>query len=177
MNAVSKTPKLHEHANAHVKSRVRGLTLIELLVTLTLVGIAATVVLPLGTMMETRAKESELRRNLRTIRQALDSYKAAADAGVIDKATGTSGFPSTLEILVTGVAKSASLGYSATPMVFLRAVPRDPFFGDKTIPASETWNIRSYGARIGDFGAGPDVFDISSRSEKSALDGTRLSDW
>lgn len=156
---------------------MRGFTLIELLVTLSLVGIAAAVVLPLGTLLETRAKEAELRRDLRTIRQALDSYKAAADAGVIDKATGTSGYPPTLEVLVNGVAKSASLGYSATPMVFLRTIPRDPFFEDKTTPASQTWNIRSYGARPGDLGAGPDVFDVSSKSEKLALDGTRLSEW
>lgn len=156
---------------------MRGFTLIELLVTLSLVGIAAAVVLPLGTLLETRAKEAELRRDLRTIRQALDSYKAAADAGVIDKATGTSGYPPALEVLVNGVAKSASLGYSATPMVFLRAIPRDPFFEDKTTPASQTWNIRSYGARPGDLSAGPDVFDVSSKSEKLALDGTRLSEW
>lgn len=175
MNSVPETSTFRNVAR--MRLRMRGFTLIELLVTLSLVGIAAAVVLPLGALLETRAKEAELRRDLRTIRQALDSYKAAADAGVIDKATGTSGYPPTLEVLVNGVAKSASLGYSATPMVFLRTIPRDPFFEDKTTPASQTWNIRSYGARPGDLSAGPDVFDVSSKSEKLALDGTRLSEW
>ena len=160
-----------------MKSQTRGFTLIELLVTLALVGIAAVVALPFGALIETRAKEAELRVSLRTVRQALDSYKAAADSGVIDKATGTSGYPSSLDVLVTGVPRSAALGFSATPMVFLRRVPRDPFFEDKTTPAAQTWDIRSYGAQPGDFGSGADVFDISSKSNRTALDGTRLSDW
>lgn len=160
-----------------MKSQMRGFTLIELLVTLALVGIAAAVALPFGALIETRAKEAELRVSLRTVRQALDSYKAAADSGVIDKATGTSGYPSSLDVLVTGVPRSAALGFSATPMVFLRRVPRDPFFDDKTTPAAQTWDIRSYGAQPGDFGSGADVFDISSKSNRTALDGTRLSDW
>ena len=154
-----------------------GFTLVELLVTLMLVAIAASVVLPLASIMETRAKESELRRSLRTIRQALDEYKSAADAGAIDKQTGTSGYPASLDVLVSGVPKSAALGYSATPMVFLRSVPRDPFFEDKSTPAAQTWRIRSYGAKPGDWTPGSDVFDISSMSDKTALDGTAYQDW
>jgi general secretion pathway protein G len=155
----------------------RGFTLIELLVTLTLIGIAATIVLPLGTLVERRAKEATLKQDLRTLRRALDDYKAAADAGVIDKPTGASGYPPNLDVLVTGVAKSAALGFSATPMVFLRAIPRDPFFEDRAIPASQTWNLRGYGAQPGDFASRADVFDISSKSDRIALDGTRYKDW
>lgn len=160
-----------------MKRHAAGFTLIELLVTLALVGIAASVVLPLATVMETRAKEAELHRNLRTIRQALDSYKTAADAGVIDKVTGTSGYPSSLDILVKGVPRSAALGFSATPMVFLRSIPRDPFAQDREATPISTWNIRAYGAKPGDFSGGKDVFDVSSKSDKTAMDGSRYSDW
>lgn len=162
---------------AHKRSRSRGFTLVELLVTLALVGIAAAIVLPLAQLTETRAKEAELRQALRTIRQALDSYKAAADAGVIDKATGSSGYPANLDLLVSGVPRSAALGFSPTPMVFLRGVPRDPFYSDKTSAGAVTWNLRSYGSAPGDFGGGVDVFDVSSKTDRLALDGSRYSEW
>lgn len=160
-----------------LRSRNRGFTLIELLVTLALVGIAAMVVLPMTALMETRAKEAELRVALRTLRKAIDEYKVAADAGVISKTTGSSGYPVNLDVLVTGVPRSTVFGFSSTPMVFLRSIPRDPFHLDKTAPAADTWNIRRYGAQPGDYGAGADVFDVSSRSDRTALDGSRLSDW
>jgi general secretion pathway protein G len=160
-----------------MKSQNRGFTLIELLVTVSLIGIAASVVLPLRSLTESRAKETDLRLALRTIRQALDNYKAAADASVIEKATGASGYPPSLNILVTGVPKSSALGFSNTPLVFLRQIPRDPFFEDRTIPAELTWNIRRYGAQPGDFSEGTDVFDVTSKSNRLALNGTRLSDW
>ncbi len=155
----------------------RGFTLIEMLVTLALVGIAAAIVLPLAAVMEQRAKEAELRVALRTIRHALDEYKAAADAGAIDKPTGSSGYPRSLEVLVDGVPRSAAFGLNATPMVFLRRVPRDPFFEDTAAPPAQTWRTRNYGAPSGDFTGGADVFDIASRSAKTALDGSRVGDW
>ncbi|MDB5870669.1 MAG: pseudopilin, ral secretion pathway protein precursor-like protein [Ramlibacter sp.] len=157
---------------------MRGFTLVELLVTLALIGIAAAVVLPFGALTQTRAKEAELRVALRTIRLALDSYKAAADSGAIDKPTGSSGYPRNLDLLVTGVPRSAALGFSATPMVFLRRVPRDPFADeDSSLPAAQTWNIRSYGAQPGEFGDGADVFDVTSKSDRVGLDGSRVRDW
>ena len=157
--------------------RAFGFTLVEMLVTLALIGVAAAVALPFASLVQTRAKEAELRVALRTIRQALDNYKAAADAGVIDKPTGSSGYPPTLDVLAQGVPRSASMGASTTPMVFLRKVPRDPFHADRSTPAAETWNLRSYGAPEGDFTRGKDVFDITSKSTALALDGTRVSDW
>lgn len=160
-----------------MKTRLLGFTLIEMLVTLTLIGIAASVALPFGSMVETRAKETELRSALRTIRHALDNYKAAADAGAIDKPTGSSGYPPNLDVLVKGVPRSAAFGVSATPFVFLRKVPRDPFFADKTVNAAQSWNMRIYGAAPNDFAPGADVFDVTSKSDRRALDGTLLSDW
>ena len=142
----------------------------EMLVTLALVGVAASIILPLATVMDARAKEAELRQALRTIRQALDSYKSAADAGLIDKQTGSSGYPPTLDVLATGVPRSAAAGMGAPPLILLRRIPRDPFFEDKSAPPAETWKVRSYGEA-------PDVFDVSSRSSRTALDGSLYGDW
>ncbi|MEO8024123.1 type II secretion system protein, partial [Polaromonas sp.] len=108
----------------------RGFTLIELLVSLAIVALLATVALPLAQVVQARAKEAELRANLRVIRQALDAYKAAGDSGLIDKTAGASGYPASLDVLTTGVKRSAAFGFSAQPFIVLRRVPRDPFFED-----------------------------------------------
>lgn len=157
--------------------KVRGFTLVELLVTLTLVGIVAASVLPLATVIEQRAKESELRKSLRVIRQALDDYKIAADAGKIDKPTGSQGYPPSLEVLATGVKQSSLMGVSAPPLFFLRRIPRDPFAEDQAVPPEKMWNIRAYGSKIGDYGGRGEVFDVASKSERVALDGTSYKDW
>jgi general secretion pathway protein G len=159
------------------KPRSLGFSLIELLVTLALVGIAAAIALPSAALVEQRAKEAELRVALRTIRRALDDYKAAADAGVIDKPTGSSGYPPSLEILTTGVPRSAAMGANPTPLVLLRRLPRDPFFEDSTVPAALTWRLRSYGSPVGEFVPGSDVFDVTSQSNKLAINGSRIADW
>lgn len=177
MQAATALKGISASAKQSRRRRSPGFTLIELLVTLALVGVAAMVVLPMTALMETRAKETELRGALRTLRKAIDDYKVAADAGVINKTTGSSGYPANLDVLVTGVPRSTVFGFSSTPMVFLRSIPRDPFHPDKMVSAAETWNIRRYGAQPGDYSVGADVFDVSSKSERTALDGSRLSDW
>lgn len=154
-----------------------GFTLIELLVSLAIVALLAVIALPLAQVVQARAKEAELRANLQIIRQALDTYKAASDAGVIDKPTGSSGYPASLEILVDGVKRSAAFGFSAQPFVVLRRVPRDPFAEDPTIPNALTWNIRSYSSKADNPQPGEDVFDVASKSSKQALDGTQYKDW
>ena len=158
-------------------AKVRGFTLVEMLVTLALVAIAAAIVLPLATLTEARAKEAQLRLALRTLRKAIDEYKTAADAGIIAKPTSSSGYPPSLAVLVTGVPKTTVFGFDAKPAVFLRSVPRDPFFTDMSIPAEQTWNLRSYGAQPGEVGTGEDVFDVSSKSDRIAIDGSNLKDW
>lgn len=168
---------VHRVKRSRVASASRGLTLVEMLVTLALVGVAASIVLPLASLMETRAKESELRQSLRTIRQALDAYKAAVDGGVIDRTTGASGYPPNLLVLEQGAPKASGWAAGSPPVIFLRKVPRDPFFEDKTVPAASTWNVRSYDSGRAEGPANSDVFDISSKSERSALDGTRYADW
>ncbi|MDO8777739.1 MAG: type II secretion system protein [Burkholderiaceae bacterium] len=158
-------------------SEGRGFTLIELLVSLAIVALLATVAFPLAQVVQTRAKEAELKASLRVIRQALDTYKAAADSGVIDKSAGTSGYPPSLDTLANGVKRSAAFGFSAQPFVVLRRIPRDPFFEDASVPNAATWNTRSYSSKADNPQPGEDVFDVSSKSSKRAMDGTRYSDW
>jgi general secretion pathway protein G len=160
-----------------LKKFALGFTLIELLVTLALVGIAAAAVLPLATVMETRAKETELKRALRTIRQALDNYKAAADAGVIEKPTGSSGYPTNLKSLSAGVPRSVSLGFNTSPIIFLRNVPHDPFYEDKSAPPELNWDLRYYGAGRNGMAGTKEILDVSSKSDKHAMDGTKYSEW
>lgn len=164
-------------SSLHRPRNSRGFTIVELLVSLALLGLAAAAVLPLATVTAQRAKEAELRTALRTIRTAIDNYKAASDSGLIDKQPGASGYPASLDSLAQGVPRSAAYGPDARPLVFLRRVPRDPFFSDPSVPASQTWDVRSYGAAPGDARVGADVFDVASRSHGTATDGTRLGEW
>jgi general secretion pathway protein G len=170
------TPDLSERPAA-------GFTLIELLVTLALVGLVAVTALPLYEITSTRFKEAELRQALRTIRTGLDAYKAATDAGLLAKGAGASGYPPSLDILTEplDVVSKREFGSSdslaSRRMVILRQVPRDPFFPDPQVPAAQTWSTRAYASRTDDPQSGDDVFDVSSRSTRTALDGTAYSAW
>jgi general secretion pathway protein G len=160
-----------------------GFTLIELLITLAMVGLVAMVSLPLVEVTSTRAKEAELRQALRTIRTALDAYKAATDSGVLPKVAGESGYPPSLEVLTQALdmANKRDLGSATTDasqrIVILRRLPRDPFFPDPQVPAEQTWNTRAYASRPDDPVAGADVFDVSSKSARIGLDGTAYNAW
>ncbi|NUT60849.1 type II secretion system protein [Herbaspirillum sp. C9C3] len=153
----------------------RGFTIVELLVTVMLVSILASVAFPLMGLVNQRNKEAELRRSLMEIRRGLDLYKKAVEDGHVFAAAGQSGYPPTLESLQEGVAdiKSASGG----KMYFLRKIPRDPFFPDPSVPASDSWGKRSYASSPDDPKSGADVFDIFSRSEGTGLNGIRYREW
>ncbi|REE93595.1 general secretion pathway protein G [Cupriavidus plantarum] len=103
---------------------MRGFTLIEMLVTLAIVAMLASVALPLTQVAAQRAKEEELKRTLWKMRDAIDAYKAAAEAGKIDRTIGDSGYPATLETLVEGVPDKTSP--TKARIYFLRRIPRDP---------------------------------------------------
>jgi general secretion pathway protein G len=163
----------------------RGFTLIELVITLALVAILALAIMPFSELIVQRQKEQQLSAALREIRTALDAYKDASEAGLIDKEAEASGYPPTLTVLVTGVpnAKDPKGGL----LMFLRNVPRDPFFaGEQDTAAEDTWNVRSYGVPpdqtsadglSGSAQAGKDVFDVSSKSDRVGINGVPYKQW
>ena len=152
-----------------------GFTLLELEVTVALVGIMAMVAVPLGELTIQRVRESELRSGLRQIREALDAYKRASDAGKVERRADGNGYPRTLEELAGGVVDVKKP--NKAKIFFLRRLPRDPFYPDATAPAAATWGKRSY-ASEGDMPMdGEDVFDVYSRSERIGLNGIAYREW
>ncbi|SCK24587.1 type II secretion system protein [Vogesella sp. LIG4] len=159
-----------------------GFTLIELVMTLALVGIVALTVLPFSELMVQRQKEQQLSQALREIRTALDAYKDASDNGFIEKEVGESGYPPTLTVLADGVKNAKDP--DGKLMMFLRRVPRDPFFaGDPGTPPEDTWNKRAYGDPVdtGDTSSetqdAKDVFDVSSKSDFVGINGIPYKQW
>jgi general secretion pathway protein G len=154
--------------------RVRGFTLIEMLVVLAMLGVLASAARPLLELSVQRTREHELRQALRTLREAIDSYKRAAESGSFVLSPEDSGYPKSLQLLVDGVADAKSP--NGRKIYFLRRLPRDPFASAEQ-PAAETWGLRAYDSPPDEPREGKDVFDVFSRSDRKALDGTRLKDW
>lgn len=155
--------------------RVRGFTLIELVITLAIVGLLTTAAMPLAQLVAKREKEAELRAALRDIRTALDKYKTSAQGGHIKLELGASGYPPDLKSLYAGVEDQAS--EKKINLYFLRRVPRDPFFPDGSVAAEETWGLRSYQSSPDDPQPGDDVFDVYSLSKGVGLNGVPYHDW
>ncbi len=158
-----------------------GFTLIEILITLALVGLLAMGSSPLFELTAHRQKEADLRESLRVIRGGLDAYKAAVDTGALTKVAGQSGYPPTLDVLTESLLRADAADSNGTGtasrIVILRRLPRDPFFPDPQVPAAQTWNVRGYASRPDDPQPGDDVFDVSSKSTRNALDGTPYASW
>jgi general secretion pathway protein G len=169
--------------NTRSRLPASGFTFVELAISLALVGLIAMVSLPLYEVTSTRSKETELRHALQTIRAGLDAYKAAVDAGTLTKTAGESGYPPTLDTLTESleVATKPDAGLKASDapqrLVILRQLPRDPFSTDPEMPAAQTWTTRSYGSRADDPQPGADVFDVSSTSTRTGLDGRPYNTW
>jgi len=154
-------------------ARERGFTFVELLVVTALVGILASVVMPLARVAMQRQREIELRRTLREMRTAIDHYKDAADQNMLaatELKPGNEGYPPTLEVLVEGVRAAGDA--TDRKLKFLRRIPVDPITGAKE------WGMRSYQDRPdAKSWGGQNVYDVFTTSDGTALDGSKYKDW
>jgi general secretion pathway protein G len=157
------------------RAHARGFTLIELMVTLTLLAVLAGAALPLVQLQAQRSQEQILRENLREIRGALDAYRRASEDGKIEKKAGASNYPPNLAVLVQGVADQSTPDKKL--IYFLRRIPRDPFFPDPQAPAEATWALRAYASPPEAPAPGDDVYDVYSYSTGIGLNGQPYRDW
>lgn len=153
----------------------RGFTLIELVVTLALLGLIALMAQPLAELGIQRQRERELREALRDIRGAIDKYRQASDQGLIERKVGESGYPPDLESLVKGVPNQTSPSHDK--LYFLRRVPRDPFNTNPQLAAAATWNLRSSTSSPDSPSPGSDVFDVISAAQGVGLNGVPYREW
>lgn len=151
-----------------------GFTLIEVVVTVAIIGLLAGIAMPLTETVVRRSKEQELKAALMTLRNAIDAYRDAAEAGRIERKAGDSGYPPSLEVLVRGVADQRDP--AGAKMYFLRRIPRDPF-ADPALAPEQGWGLRSYDSPPDSPRAGKDVFDVYSLAGGKALDGTLYREW
>ena len=150
----------------------RGFTFIEMIVVTTILLVLASTVMPLAQVTMQRQREAELHRALREMRTALDKFKDAVDQGLIPSTElepANEGYPPDLETLVDGV--SVANDASGRKLKFLRRVPVDPMTKDE-------WGLRSYQDDPDSKSwGGQNVFDVYTKSEGTALDGTKYQDW
>ncbi len=143
-----------------------GLTLVELIITVAIVAILATAALPIARFQVKREKERELRRDLWEMRDAIDHYKDAAEKGGMVTKADSMNYPPDLQTLVDGVE------IQSKKVRFLRRIPIDPMMN------TTEWGIRSnQDDPDSDSWGGQNVFDVHSKSQGTALDGTKYSTW
>ncbi len=148
------------------KPAERGLTLVELIVTVAILALLATAAVPVARFKVKRDRERELRRDLWQMRDAIDHYKDAADRGGFQTKVDSQNYPPDLETLVNGV------DVQGKKVRFLRRIPIDPMTG------KAEWGVRSMqDDPNSDSTSGQSVFDVYSKSTGAALDGTKYSDW
>jgi general secretion pathway protein G len=146
-----------------------GFTLLELIAAMIIMLLLASVALPLVRLQVQRTREVDLRRALRDLRQAIDRYKDFADRGMIPAKADSFGYPPDLETLVKGVPLRGS---ATARYKFLRKIPIDP------MSSSTDWGLRSMQDDPNSRSwSGANVFDVYSKSQGVALDGTNYADW
>jgi general secretion pathway protein G len=148
------------------KPSERGLTLIELIVPVAILAILASAAVPVARFRVKRDRERELRRDLWEMRDAIDHYKDAADRGAFQTKVDSQNYPPDLDTLVNGV------DVQGKKVKFLRRIPLDPMTG------KAEWGMRSMqDDPTSDSFGGQSVFDVYSKSQGTALDGTKYADW
>jgi len=152
-----------------VGARPRGFTLIELVITVAIVGVLALMAVPLLEVAAQRQKETELRTALRQIRGAIDAYHEAVKDKKIEAPLDASGYPPNLEVLVEGVPDITQP--DRRKIYFLRRLPRDPMNPDKELAPAQSWGLRSYESPADAPAPGEDVYDVYSTSEAVGLNG------
>jgi general secretion pathway protein G len=151
-----------------------GFTIIELLVTVALVSLMASIAVPAGEILVQRARERALREALREIRTALDAYKHAGEQGHIAMAPGDSGYPHKLTDLL-GVRDQKDP--NGAQIRFLRKIPRNPMCPDDTTAPEGTWGLRSYASDPANPRPGRDVFDVYPPGEGKGINGIPYKNW
>jgi general secretion pathway protein G len=153
----------------HGDAKQSGMTLLELILAMGILVILAGAAMPVLHDQIVRPKEDELHRDLREMRSAIDRYKDYSDRGLIRKQLDSEGYPPDLDTLVKGVRIGAG---DDSKIRFLRRIPKDPFTGQAD------WGTRSVQDDPDATSAsGDNVFDVFSKSQSTALDGTRYSEW
>jgi general secretion pathway protein G len=144
----------------------RGLTLVELIITAAILAILASVVLPVARFETKRQNERILRYDLWMMRDAIDKYKDAGDKGAFQTKVDSGNYPPDLQTLVDGV------DVQGKKLKFLRRIPVDPMTN------KAEWGVRSMqDDPDSDSTNGESVFDVYSKSQGTALDGTKYSTW
>lgn len=152
----------------------KGFTYVELVVTLAILLVLASISMPLMQLNNQRVKEQQLAESLRQIRTAIDEYKRLSDAGNIKKSADVSGYPPNLDVLVNGVVDVRSI--ERKKIYLLRRLPQDPIYAE-VYQERDNWGKRSYQSPPDAPTNGDDVYDVYSLADGVGINGVEYRDW